>query len=82
MVALDEHARFLWVQIHRSGPLLRDSYIVVCYFPQPHHTVHFIGSLRGPHSLTSMLTSPIIEEVILMGDFIACTRNLHVFIHD
>lgn len=47
MVASNEQARFLWIGIHRSTPLPRDIYIAMCYFPQPHHTLHTMKNLRG-----------------------------------
>lgn len=33
LVASNAFARFMWIRIRVSSPLLRNIYIIVCYFP-------------------------------------------------
>jgi hypothetical protein len=85
MLSVDKYARFLWVQIHRKKPLLRDIYIAVCYFPPAlsHFALHR-ESEEDPFSdlYADTFHYSTLGEVILPGNFNARTKNLKVSLHD
>ena len=84
VVATDDHARFMWIQIRVSTPPRRDIYIAVCYFPPISSSFSIHSSDDDPFTdLYSDITKySVVGDIIIMGDFNAQTRDLQIPIHD
>ncbi len=85
LFALDAFARFMWVRIGCRNHQRRDIFLAICYFP-PTSSLYAIHDAEDgdpfvdlQESISLFATS---GDIIILGDFNACTRNLQTPIHD
>lgn len=84
MVATDEYARFMWIQIRARTSPLRDIYVAVCYFP-PISSSYAIHNSSDGDPFTDLYSYinkfSAVGDVILTGDFNARTKDLQTPMH-
>jgi hypothetical protein len=84
-VASDEFSRFTWILLNGFPSLPRDIYVAVCYFPpmSSQFSIHSDSSEDPYMDLYASINKySTMGDVILLGDFNACTRALQIPLHD
>lgn len=85
MVASDEFASFMWIRVRGLAPLYGDIDIAICYFrlASSQFAIHS-DSVEDPYldSYASITQYSAIGDIILLGDFNARTKALHIPLHD
>jgi len=85
LVASHEFSRFMWIRLNGFTSLPRDIYVVVYYFLPISSQFSVHSDSDGDLYLDlyiSIIQYSIMGDIILLGDFNACTRALQIPLHD